>query len=290
LFFKRTMLALCLLAVCWIPVRAEVLPGDVDGSDKVNIADVTELIDYLLTHDASSIDMEAADVDCDGVVGIADVTALIDLILNAPLEYEHEWVDLGLPSGTLWATCNVGADSPEDYGDYFAWGETEPKEVYDWSTYKWGNGAENSLTKYCTYSFFGYNGFVDNKTELEPEDDAAYVNWGSSWRIPTFIQQDELAQKCSSTWTNLNGVDGFLFTGPNGNSLFLPAAGYKDGNSIIMNVVSGAYWSRTLNDFLKPYDRTAFMLQWSDYNGASAQGAFYRYYGMLVRAVRVSQN
>ena len=76
----------------------------------------------------------------------------------------HEYVDLGLPSGTLWATCNVGADTPEGYGDYFAWGETEPKEVYSWETYKWCNGDEYSMTKYCTNSQYGYNGFTDGST------------------------------------------------------------------------------------------------------------------------------
>ena len=92
---------------------------------------------------------------------------------------EHEWVDLGLPSGTLWATCNVGASKPEEYGDYFAWGETEPKDEYCWSTYLHCKGDYNSLTKYCHQYDYGYNGFTDNLTELEPADDAATANWGS---------------------------------------------------------------------------------------------------------------
>ena len=96
----------------------------------------------------------------------------------------HEYVDLGLPSGTLWATCNVGADTPEGYGDYFAWGETTPKTTYNWNTYKYCNGGEglNTLTKYCSDSNFGYNGFTDNLTVLQlMDDDAATVNWGSGW-------------------------------------------------------------------------------------------------------------
>ena len=120
------------------------------------------------------------DVDGDGKVGIADVTALIDYLLSGTWGDEssdaHEWVDLGLPSGTLWATTNIGATNPEDYGDYFAWGETEPKDVYDWSTYKWCNGSNTTLTKYCTSSSYGYIGFTDGKTELDAGDDAAYVN------------------------------------------------------------------------------------------------------------------
>ena len=86
----------------------------------------------------------------------------------------HEYVDLGLPSGTLWATCNVGANSPEEYGNHFAWGETTPKEFYSWGTYKWCNGTANSLTKYCYDSKWGT---VDNNIELVHEDDAAHVNW-----------------------------------------------------------------------------------------------------------------
>ena len=97
----------------------------------------------------------------------------------------HEYVDLGLPSGLLWATCNVGADAPEDYGDYIAWGETTPKTTYNWSTYQYCMGSYNTLTKYCNKTSFGYNGFTDNLTTLLPEDDAATANWGSGWRMPT---------------------------------------------------------------------------------------------------------
>ena len=101
-------------------------------------------------------------------------------------EQEHEYVDLGLPSGTQWATMNIGANAPEEYGDYFAWGETEPKDYYDWGTYKWCMGNYNTMTKYCTISGYGYNGFNDGKTELDPEDDAATAAWGAGWRMPSF--------------------------------------------------------------------------------------------------------
>ena len=164
-------------------------------------------------------------------------------------EGKHEYVDLGLPSGTLWATMNIGANSPEEYGDYFAWGETEPKEVYDWETYKWCNGSYGTLTKYCTNSFGGYNGFTDGKTELDPEDDAAYINWGPSWRMPTYEQQQELAEQCTWTWTTRLGVNGQLVTGPNGNTIFLPAAGC-DWYESLDNVGScGNYWSRSLSSY-----------------------------------------
>ncbi len=158
----------------------------------------------------------------------------------------HEYVDLGLPSGTLWATCNVGANSPEECGDYFAWGETEPKSTYSWSTYKWCNGSFDTMTKYCIDSRYGNDGFTDGKTELDLEDDAAYVNWGSDWRMPSFEQQIELREQCTMEWTTLNGTNGFQVTGPNGNSIFLRAAGSRNGDELSYNGSYGCYWSRSL--------------------------------------------
>ena len=159
----------------------------------------------------------------------------------------HEWVDLGLPSGTLWATCNVGANSPEEYGDYFAWGETEPKSNYDWSTYKYCNGSPETMTKYCTNIRYG---IVDNKTELEPSDDAATVNWGNDWQMPSLGQVEELT--CGSytniSWTTLNGVHGRKITSKsNGNSIFLPTAGNRRATSLGGVGFSGGYWSRLLD-------------------------------------------
>ena len=199
----------------------------------------------------------------------------------------HEWVDLGLPSGTLWATCNVGASAPEGYGDYFAWGETAPKDYYAWSTYKWCNGSYRTMTKYCTDSYYGSDGFTDGKTELDPEDDAAYVNWGPSWRMPTTEQQRELYENCSSVWTTQNGVNGRLFTGPNGNTLFLPAAGGRWDESLYNAGSGGYYWSRTLGS---SSPSLAFFLGFYFNSGYVGWGSVDRYYGFTVRAVRVSQN
>lgn len=157
-------------------------------------------------------------------------------------------VDLGLPSGTLWATCNVGATKPEEYGDYFAWGETTPKEKYIWETYKWCNGSYRSLTKYVLNKHYGS---VDNKMELDLEDDAAYVNWGSNWRMPSLVQIKELIDNCNWEWTQLNGVWGRKATSKkNGNSLFLPAAGWRRDTSLYGAGSYGIYWSQTLY----PYD------------------------------------
>ena len=208
---------------------------------------------------------------------------LIDYLLRGFWPWEHEYVDLGLPSGTLWATCNVGASSPEDYGDYFAWGETEPKDTYNWSTYKWCNGSSDTFTKYCTSSSYG---MVDGKTELDPEDDAAYVNWGEKWRMPTYYQLDELKTECTWTWTMRNGVNGRMVIGPNGNSLFLPAAGYH--GTVFDDIGSrGGCWSRTLrypNNPTYAYNLDFHSSGWGWY---FAMG---RAVGSTVRAVRVPMN
>ena len=164
---------------------------------------------------------------------------------------KHEYVDLGLPSGTLWATCNVGANSPEEYGDYFSWGETKGynsgKTDFNWSTYKYCQGSGTTMTKYCTKSDYGYNGFTDNLTKLLPADDAATANWGASWCMPSQEQQVELINNCTSQWTQLNGVNGLLVTGPNRNQIFLPAAGYRHATSLNNAGSVGVYWSSSLD-------------------------------------------
>ncbi len=197
----------------------------------------------------------------------------------------HAYVDLGLPSGTLWATCNIGADNPEDYGLYFAWGETtgytqdtSDGRSFNWTSYKYAIDDGNTLTKYCDSSNYGYNGFTDTLTELEPEDDAAYVNWGSGWRMPSRAQQDELRTACTWTWTSKSGKNGYEVVGPNGNSLFLPAAGCRYGTSLSNAGLFGYYWSRTLRTsypdyayYLGFYSDDVDWLYSSRYNGRSVR-------------------
>ena len=256
-------------------------PGDVNGDGRLSISDVTGLIDLLLS---GNMPPAAADVNGDGKVSIADVTALINYLLNGSWPGEVPtlaWVDLGLPSGTLWATCNVGADSPEDCGDYFAWGETSPKDYYDLITYKWCNGNENKLTKYCSNSIYGT---VDNKTVLDLEDDAAYVNWGTSWCMPTHDQLKELFDNCTQQLTELNGVNCIMVTGPNRNTMFLPAAGYRDFSSLEDVGLGGYYWSCTLV-LSDPY--CAYALGFDSFIPWDYRFDLYRYSGRTVRAVRV---
>lgn len=167
---------------------------------------------------------------------------------------EHIWVDLGLPSGTKWANCNIGAISPEDYGEYFAWGETSPKYIYEWNNYRWCDGVYTKLTKYCNYAQYGNNGFTDNLTTLEASDDAAMANWGVGWRMPTQVEMQELLDNCTYTRTTESGARGCKFTGPNGNSIFLPAAGYHPyGSSLHDASFYGYYWSCSLGTDYLPY-------------------------------------
>jgi len=166
----------------------------------------------------------------------------------------HEYVDLSLPSGTLWATCNVGANKPEEYGDYFAWGEIHPKTKYGWETYKYGKTRKKRLlttgvliTKYCDEAEFGYDGFTDGLAELQPIDDPATANWGNGWYTPKREQWDELMANTNSEWTTRNGVKGRLFTSKkNGQSLFLPAAGYRWYDGLVEAGKYGDYWSSSL--------------------------------------------
>ena len=198
----------------------------------------------------------------------------------------HDYIDLGLPSGTLWATCNVGADNPEDYGDYFAWGETQTKTTYNWSTYVYCNGDYNKLTKYCSQSDFGFNGFTDDLKTLLEDDDAATANWGEGWRTPTYNQWVELLSKCTPTKTTRNGVNGCLFTARNGNSIFLPAAGSYGDEELDHVGDNGSYWSSSIN---KAYPDGAkgfkFTLSWNDYDIYDLS----REFGLSVRPVHVSK-
>ena len=199
---------------------------------------------------------------------------------NAPVT-SHEYVDLGLPSGTLWATMNIGATAPEEYGDYFAWGEVTPKESYTWTTYKWCNGNWDSMTKYGVKSSFGV---VDNKTELDPEDDAATMNWGSEWCMPTRAQQDELRNNCTSEWTTINGVKGCLLTSNiNQASLFLPFAGNRWDTTLYNAGSSGFYWSRNL----KTTGAGSHSLFVSSNSMSTTD--YSRGYGLSVRAVRAPE-
>lgn len=158
----------------------------------------------------------------------------------------HEYVDLGLPSGTKWAKCNIGAKTPESYGDLFAWGETKTKANYGGQGYCF-NGESSTLKKYSSETTVKHGEKPDNLLVLEAVDDAATANWGEGWRMPTDADFGELLSNCTATWTTQNEIKGYIFTGPNGNSIFLPAAGWCSTDNVIDRGSSGCYWSKSLN-------------------------------------------
>lgn len=154
----------------------------------------------------------------------------------------HEWVDLGLPSGTKWAATNIGSSTPSGCGYYFAWGETTPKTNYNYCNLKYSVNCDgNKFTKYVTESKYGN---VDNKRELDLQDDAANVCWGSGWTMPTQDQVTELTENCKWEKTSIDGKNGFIVNGSNGNSIFLPVVGIKQGADVLE--YGGLYWTNSL--------------------------------------------
>ena len=197
-------------------------------------------------------------------------------------------IDLGLPSGTKWACCNIGANVPLENGNYYAWGETTPKPSYTKSGYKWYiGGDDHNISKYCSMSSYGT---VDNRTELEPEDDAAYVNWGPEWRMPSGHQFRELLDNTTSQWTNINGTEGYLFkSNTNNRAVFFPAAGWPSGNGGYGGEESGGnYWSRIMfND--EPQNYAVILGFRNSSMGMLTLAYFSRHHGSSVRAVYVGQ-
>ena len=204
-----------------------------------------------------------------------------------------EYVDLGLPSGLKWAKCNLGASKPSDYGDYYAWGETAPKKIYNWVTYKWmkaGQSDEKYITKYTIADgqteaiwYDSAREFIgDNKTVLDAADDAATQQLGSPWRMPTKVDIKELRDNCIWTRIEQDGVSGYQVEGPNGNVIFLPAAGAREGSGLQSAGTYGEYWSSSLDTaysyFARYLNFDSGAPDWVNYQ--------YRYYGYSVRPVR----
>ena len=236
-----------------------------------------KVVEFYSICDKSNDDILNDDVPSGDISDEEEVEETFDYIASG-LYNGYEYVDLGLPSGILWATCNVGADSPLGYGAHFAWGETVPKEEYSLSTYKW---YDEGYTKYCAGNFIYFDvcNVEDNKTDLELSDDAANANLGGGWRMPTLKEIQELVKNCTWDWKSINGVKGHVITGKNGNTIFLPAAacsGY-DVNSF------GNYWTSTQDSI---YSDAAYVLDNSQEEVISDRGAFYlRDYGRSVRPV-----
>lgn len=194
--------------------------------------------------------------------GTAHYGAVKQVTINMPTIATSGAVDLGL--SVKWATTNVGASSPGDYGDYYAWGETETKSTYNWDTY-----FDSNYEKYAT----------NKKTKLDQDDDVAHVKWGGSWRMPTKAEQDELREKCAWVWTTYGGHNGYVVVGSTGNAIFLPAAGFRNVSSFSAGSF-GYYWSSSLYEGLSDF---AYELYFgSGYVLRSLNG---RNYGRSVRPV-----
>lgn len=183
----------------------------------------------------------------------------------------HEWIDLGLPSGVKWATCNVGATSAEEYGNYFGWGETEPKDNYS---------SINSLTYKISLRKLKKAGVIDDTLTLTKEHDAANVQWGGTWRLPTDAEFEELISECNWSFASLNGVNGYLVIGPNEKSIFLPASAYQNGTKIENDGDFGDYWSSTL---IEESNGVACSLGYS--SKSYGRRRYARYVGRTVRPV-----
>ena len=248
-------------------------------SSDENVAEVTK------TGGVAAIGEGQCTITCAATDG-SGVFATCSVVVRNNVHNPDDYVDLGLPSGTLWATCNVGANSPEDYGDYFAWGETGTKTSYnaDWSNYFDTNDGVRTFK-------YNNNGGL---TELELEDDAAYVNWGPAWRMPSKEQYQELINSNYTTteWTTQNGVYGRKITskkeGYTDKSVFLPAAGYRYGSSLNDAGSYGHYWSRTLSESYLDCACASWFLNFYS-SGIGTNGRDFRFGGQSVRPVRVSE-
>ncbi|MCQ2189802.1 MAG: hypothetical protein MJZ00_07860 [Paludibacteraceae bacterium] len=190
-----------------------------------------------------------------------------------------ESVDLGLTSGTKWASCNVGADAPEAYGDYFAWGETISKEVYSDTTYKYYIAADSVAADSSAKKVWKNIGADIAGTEY----DAATAVMGDAWKMPTEAQCKELIYECDWAWTEVNGVNGYKVTGKNGNSIFLPAAGLRGAGDVVNNDKIGGFWSSTICDAPETSGDFAMHLNYYSESHAVEKGG--RGYGRTIRAV-----
>ena len=243
-------------------LKATVLPED--STDEVEWSSSDETVATVQNGVVTAVAEGEATITAKAGEKTATCSVKVEIKMNA--------VDLGL--SVKWADCNLGAAKPEDYGDYYAWGETTPKEDYSWSTYKWGTSS-TSLTKYNTDSS---RGPVDNKTVLEPSDDVASVKLGGKWRMPTVEEWDELLDVCTCTLMTENEVDGLKVVAPNGHSIFLPAAGQGHGTAFAGGI--GEYWSSSLNPF---YPQDAAFLSFNSVSFGT--GYYFRFTGRSVRAV-----
>lgn len=300
----RTILTTLLLAACVnLAQAAQAIRGDINGDGRLSLTDVTQLVKLTITTQGNVPSLYPGDTDEDGRLTKDDVALLVDWIIKGEVHYYatqqngHPFVDLGLPSKTLWATTNIGAEEPSQAGWYLAWGETQPQAsgAYQWDSYLLGDGtskAWKNLKRYCVGTTnWGGEASPDGRLTLLPLDDAAQVNWGSSWILPTPEQLGELYANCTQSATTINGQACILFTSrQNGRSILLPAAGYKGNGRTYKANSEGLYWSNTILDN-ESYCYDAEDLNFSARPAAPSAGSLsisvncFRCYGLTVRPV-----
>lgn len=276
---RKCILLVAVTAAC-LCGSSHLWKGDMNLDGQINVADLTSLINIVMgTEPARVVPLDTitkgdtllvsqptlmGDMNLDGRHNVADITAMVnvimgtdpqedvarDTIINPHSSEAHEFVDLALPSGTLWATCNLGADRPEEAGHYYAWAETEGgKPYYSWENYKYATGGGREITKYCLSSDYGN---VDNKMNLDAEDDAATMEWGKSWSIPTEQQYHELTDTTNCQWAwvekyHESDTPGYVVTSKrNGRQIFMPAVGLYNNNGLENDGFCGLYWSSAL--------------------------------------------
>lgn len=269
---KKIFFPFLLLALVASTGRAQILVGDMNGDGILNVSDITSLVSAILGN-ASPQYISGSDI----------------------IVESRDYVDLDLPSGTLWATCNLGASCPEGYVDrYYAWGETaiHPDKSYRWNNYKYSNGdivgdRWVGITKYCNDSSYGLNGYTDQLTELEAVDDVATAKWGEDWKTPTLEQAMELSSECTWTWTTLNNVEGYRVKSKKSErSIFLPACGCRWSEWLegpgISGYHGGCYWTSTL--YTNSPTNAWYIHAYKDRGGEISHQA--RSYGFQIRPVR----
>ena len=256
--------------VCWNtsgnPTVLDIRVKDVEGGLGTYISNITGL-----EHNTTYY-VRAYATNANGVAGYGEEVSFTTLAAYSPAtgtSNGYGYVDLGL--SVKWATCNVGATSPEEYGDYFAWGETTIKSNYSVSNCPTDGLSESELQS---------QGYIDSEGNLTPQYDAATANWGGNWRMPTYDELEELITKCTWEWMNTNDFKGYRVTGPNGNNIFLPASGYRSGSSLFSAGSSGYYWSSSPIGSDSNY---AYYLSFD--SGRHDMFNYYRCYGWSVRSI-----
>ena len=270
---KKIITIFALLSFLIVSAKAQsLMVGDANSDNNVDISDVVFVVNRILSDESY---MVSCDVNHDDEVDISDVVLLVNIILNGDLFYlscpddaHPHLIDLGLPSGTKWACCNVEANAPEERGGYYAWGESEVKMVYDWSTYIHCDGVRDT----CHDLGANISG---------TQYDTAYLLWGAPWQMPSYVQAEELLSSCSSEWTEIDGINGRKFTGPSGGSIFLPAAGGCYSPFLFDRNNGGYYWLGMQN----PEDINRASYLYFSSGDAYCGNGVNRFYGFTIRPV-----